>query len=798
MNSILLPEVGKKEHLLPVVPLRETVVFPHTEMGLSFGRQKSIAALESAWAKDKLICFVLQKDRRLDDPNPEQFTWFGTMCTVERILKTDREMNVIVKGVHRVKIGSIEQFTPYFTAKVVEVPEEPKNDDEIKALVNHIVAQFRRAVNLGKSIDLLSVMNVMSYASPHELTDQVANSLDIKASEKQELLEEGDIKKRLDKINEFLTHEVKVLELGRKIASKTQDRLSKSNREAILREQLKSIEEELGDTPEGKEVEDYREKIRKAKMPQEVQEKAEKELKRLSTMSAYNPEASYVRTYLDWLCELPWTITEKSAVDIKKAQKILDEDHYGLEKVKERIIEYLAVHKLAGKMKGSILCFAGPPGTGKTSIGRSIARAMQRKFVKMSLGGIRDEAEIRGHRRTYVGALPGRIIQSLKTAGTRNPVFMLDEIDKVGADFRGDPSAALLEALDPEQNHAFSDHYLEVPYDLSDVMFITTANILETIPPALRDRLEGIRFSGYTEEEKFHIGVRHLLTKQKEAHGLKESQLDVSDAAFHAMIQSYTRESGVRNLERELASLCRKAARKIVEKKVNKVIITDKNLSKFLGPEKFEPLLPEKKDTIGMSTGLAVTEAGGEILFVEVALVPGKGKLLLTGQLGDVMKESCYAALSFVRSRAEKLGIDKNFLDKTDVHVHVPAGAVPKDGPSAGVAIVTALVSALTKVPVRRDIGMTGEITLRGRALEIGGVKSKVLAAHRAGIKTVILPRSNKKDLVELTPKVRKELTFVFADQVDQVLKVALNNSEKGKVSAGTSSKASQKKKELV
>lgn len=762
--------------ILPVVPLRETVIFPHTDMGLSFGRPKSIVAIEAAWAKNKEIFFVLQKDRRIDDPDPTQIHWFGTICTIERILKTDREMNVIVHGVKRAKIEDFTATEPYYSGNLTVFEGGVPEGDDVKALTNHIIVNFRKAINLGKQTDLLSVMNVMSYTTAEELSDQVANNLDIRASEKQELLEMVNIKARLEKINELLAHEVKVLELGKKIATKTQERLSRSNREAILREQLKSIEEELGESSENREITEYRLKIKKAEMSEDVRVKAEKELKRLEGMSSFNPEASYLRSYLDWLCDLPWGIKSSDVTDIKKAQKILDEDHYALERVKERIIDYLAVRKLVGKMKGPILCFAGSPGTGKTSIGKSIARALGRKFVKVSLGGIRDEAEIRGHRRTYVGALPGRIIQGIKDAGTKNPVFMLDEIDKVGVDFRGDPSAALLEALDPEQNNAFSDHYLEVPFDLSDTMFITTANILDTIPPALRDRLEVINFSGYTDEEKFHIAKEHLVPKQLEAHGLGGNKLTISDAAIRDIIEKYTREAGVRNLEREISGVCRKAARKIAEGKVKKVEVTEKNLSKFLGPSKFTPLLSEKEDMVGMATGLAVTEAGGEILFIEVGIAPGKGGLMLTGQLGDVMKESCQAALSYVRSHAKKLNIPEKFYQKIDIHVHVPAGAVPKDGPSAGVAIATALVSALTHRQVRRDVGMTGEITLRGRVLEIGGVKEKVLAAHRAGLKTVVMPYDNKKDLVELRSNVRKDMKFVFAKEIDTVLETVLKS----------------------
>ncbi|MGH7246271.1 MAG: endopeptidase La, partial [Candidatus Levyibacteriota bacterium] len=646
---------------------------------------------------------------------------------------------------------------------------------EIKALCNHITSEFRRAMNLGKSADFLVFMNIMSDNSPSELADLVASVLDLKPQERQALLEETNVKTRLEKIADLLSREIKVLELERRIASKTQERFEKGAREAILRERLKTIEKELGEVgDEAGETKELLEKVKKANMPEDVEEKAKKEIKKLSQMNQFNPEAGYIRNYVEWLVDLPWSKESKDTVELKAAEKILEEDHFGLEKAKERIIEYLAVRKLAGKMKGPILCFVGPPGVGKTSIGKSIARALGRKFVKVSLGGIRDEAEIRGHRRTYVGALPGRIIQAVKEAQTKNPVFMLDEIDKVGADFRGDPSSALLEALDPEQNHAFSDHYLEVPFDLSDVMFITTANMLDTIPPALRDRLEIISFAGYTQEEKFNIAKNFLFKKLMQANGLTDKEIEITDDALKFVINHYTREAGVRNLERKLASIYRKVAKLVAEGKKEKTIVKGANVPKFLGPIKVSATLIEKQDEVGMSTGLAWTEAGGEILFIEVALMPGRGQLTLTGQLGDVMKESAQASLSYIRSRAAMFGIPDKTFQKTDIHVHVPEGAVPKDGPSAGLAITTAIISALTKIPVNRKVGMTGEVTLRGRALEIGGVKEKVIAAHRAGLKTIILPKDNKKDLEDVPKQVLKDLQFVFVSHMDEVLPVAL------------------------
>jgi ATP-dependent Lon protease len=774
---------------LPVIPIRDGVVFPNTEIVLTFGRPKSLAAIEASNSFDRLVVLSMQKTPHIHDPNPSELHTISTIARIERLLKTDGEINALVKGIIRCEILSFESSDPYFLAKVIEVPDELQQSDEITALVNHITNELKKAVNFGKSVDFLSFMNIMSGLTPSEFTNHVSAILDIKVAEKQLLLETRNVKDRLVRIAEYLTHEVKILEIEKKIASKTQEKFDKSVKEAVLRERLKTIEKELGEEGETKEIRELAEKIRKALMPADVDEKAKKELKRLSQMSSYNPEAAYIRTYLDWLTDLPWAVSSPNNVDINLALKILNEDHFGLKKIKERILEYLAVMKLKHKMEESknkpakkantptILCFVGPPGVGKTSIGRSIARALGRKFVKVSLGGIRDEAEIRGHRRTYVGALPGRIIQGIKQAGTKNPIFMLDEIDKVGTDFRGDPSAALLEALDPEQNYAFSDHYLEVPFDLSDVMFITTCNVLDTIPPALKDRLEIIHFPGYTEDEKFHIGKDFLIDKQLEAHGLKKENIEITNNALHEIIRRYTREAGVRNLEREIATIFRKVAKNLVSGKKKKVIISTSILPKFLGPAKFTAYLAEKKDEVGMSTGLAWTEAGGDILFIEVALMKGKGNLLLTGQLGEVMQESCKAALSYVRARATELGLSEKFYQNLDIHVHVPEGAVPKDGPSAGIAITSALVSALTRIAVKKDVAMTGEVTLRGRVLEIGGVKEKVIAAHRAGIKSIILPKSNKKDLEDIPRKVLSDLKFIFVDHMDQVLKVALVSS---------------------
>ena len=765
--------------LTPIIPIRDGIVFPHTESILTFGRPKSLAALENAFNGERTVVFALQKNPRQNDPFPEDLFEIGTLSRIERMIRSDGEVNALVKGLARVKITNVQDEGGYFLGDVEEISEQNTDSPEIKALTNHLISEFKKALALGKQADFLVFMNIMSEVSAEELGDQIASTLDIKGSERQEILEESDLQKRLEKISDFLSREVKVLELERKISNKTSEQFEKSAKEAVLRERLKTIEKELGESEEGSEIRELYEKIKKAGMPKDVFEKAKKELKKLQQTTPYNPEAGYIRNYLEWLVGLPWNKKSQSNVDLKKAGKILDEDHYGLNKVKERVIEYLAVHKLSGKMKGPILCFYGPPGVGKTSIGKSIARALGREFVKVSLGGVHDEAEIRGHRRTYVGAMPGRIIQGIKDAGTTNPVFMLDEIDKVGSDFRGDPSSALLEALDPEQNNSFADHYLDVPFDLSDAMFITTANMLDTIPPALRDRLEIIDFAGYTEAEKFHIAKDFLLRKQLEAHGLKESNVSFEDEALHYIIRRYTREAGVRSLERQFSTIFRKVARKVEEGKKEKIKVDEKNVAKFLGPEKVSASIIEKKDEIGMSTGLAWTQVGGEILFIEVAIMPGKGRLTLTGQLGDVMKESCQAALSYVRARARKLGIKEDF-DKIDIHVHVPEGAVPKDGPSAGGAITTAIVSALTKIPVNRMVGMTGEVTLRGRILEIGGVKEKVLAAHRAGLRIVIMPKENRKDLEDVPKEVMKELRFIFVSHMDDVLKNALTRPIQG------------------
>lgn len=770
----------KLNKTLPVGPLRGTVIFPGNTVPIISGRPKSKAALDAAWSTNRLIVFITQKNERIDEPDPKDLYQVGTVCLIKRILKVDGEYQLSAEGLVRVYIKKYTQTEPYFEAEIEEIPELYEKNEEVEALVRTVKEQLRRFIELGgNALFDASGLSSWSFLSqnddPNQLVNHICQMVEFKIIDKQQILEMVSAMDKLQRTSELLAKEIRILEISQKISSHTQERVSRMTKEAILREQMKSIEEELGETGESQEIREFELRIRKAGMPKEVNDKALKELSRLSKMSSYNPEAAYIRNYLEWLTDLPWKLSSKIKVDMKKAQEILDADHYGLKKVKERVLEYLAVYKLAGKINGPILCFVGPPGTGKTSIGKSIARALGRKFVKVSLGGIRDEAEVRGHRRTYVGSMPGRIIQSIKQAGTANPVFMLDELDKIGADYRGDPSAALLEALDPEQNHAFSDHYLEVPYDLSNVMFITTANVLDTIPPALRDRLEVIPYPGYTQEEKFQIAKKFLIPKIVESHGLKSTNARLKDDATYQVIEGYTREAGVRGLERELAAIVRKIARKIAEGEGKKIVaISKEEVKKLLGPVKFLPQLAELEDMVGASTGLAWTEAGGDVLFNEVTLMPGKGQIQLTGQLGEVMKESGQAAMSYVRANWSKLGLPEKFFQKADVHVHVPEGAVPKDGPSAGIALTTAIVSAFTKIPVRKDVAMTGEVTLRGRVLEIGGLKEKVLAAHRAGVKTVVAPENNRKDLEDIPQYVLDDLEFHFVKHMDEVLKIAL------------------------
>ncbi len=763
---------------LALIPLKNVVLFPRVAIPLLVQRPKSVNSLNFAASQDKLVVFVAQKNI-YDDVDQKDLFKVGTVGRVFEIHRLpDGSAKINVEGIARVRIKDISQVEPFFKAKIEPIKTVPTHGVEAEALVRATVEQFKKLMEVrgmpAVVQDLIMALNQVK--DPEQIVYLIVINLGLELKDQQDILETIDPIDALKKINFFISREFEIIEAEKNVVKETRKQLGKMQKEVFLREQMKSIEKELGIDGEKGEIETLRAKIKSAGMPKETEAKALKELDRLERMPSFSPEISYLRTYLDWLVELPWS--KKSGgnkLELKDAEKILNEDHYGLRKVKERVIEYLAVQKQVGKIKGPILCFVGPPGTGKTSIGKSIARALGRKFIRVSLGGLRDEAEIRGHRRTYVGALPGRIVQGIHTAGTRNPVFMLDEIDKVGIDFRGDPSAALLEALDPEQNFSFSDHYLEVPFDLSDVLFITTANVLDTIPPALRDRLEIIEFPGYTEDEKLHIAKQFLLPKLFREHGLKDKTLTFTDQVLADMIRKHTREAGVRDLERQIATVIRKVTRKIVEKKAKgKVSVNSKTLHTYLGPIKYSHQEAETKDEVGVATGLAWTPVGGEVLSIEASRMPGRGKLLLTGHLGEVMRESVQTALSYARSKAAKLGIKSDFY-KEDIHVHVPSGAIPKDGPSAGIAMATAIISLLTNRPIKKDIGMTGEATLRGKVLEIGGVKEKILAAHRAGLKIVILPADNKKDIAEDIPReIRRDLKFKFVKDMDEVLKIAL------------------------
>jgi ATP-dependent Lon protease len=778
MGNILEDEQMKIPETLPMLPVRDTVIFPYMILPLFVGRESSIKAVDEALAKDRMIFLATQKVSTDDNPTPESIYSVGTAAMVMKMLKLpDGRVKILVQGLAKGMIKEYVQEKPLFVVRVQKVVEPSIGDVtlETEALVRSVKEQSEKVLSLKGilSPDVLAILDQIE--EPGRLADLVASNLKLKIEEAQKILETFNPLQRLKKVNEFLSKEVQVSTMQAKIQSQAREEMSKTQREYFLREQLKAIKAELGEIDEkAQEVNELREKIKKAKMPAEVEKEANKQLSRLEQMHPESAEATIVRTYLDWLVEIPWSVSTEDNLDIKKAKQVLDEDHYDLEKVKERILEYLGVRKLKEKMKGPILCFVGPPGVGKTSLGKSIARALGRKFTRISLGGIRDEAEIRGHRRTYIGSLPGRILQGVKTAGSNNPVFMLDEIDKVGADFRGDPSAALLEALDPEQNFAFSDHYLNVPFDLSKVMFITTANILDPIPPALKDRMEVINLAGYTSEEKLKIAKQFLVLRQLEENGITKDSLTLSDEALLRIISQYTKEAGVRNLEREIASVCRKVARKIAEDEKGPFQVSSLNLHKYLGAPKFLPEEELEVNEIGVATGLAWTSVGGEILHVEATTMKGKGNLTLTGHLGDVMKESAQAALSYTRSKAKELDLDPEFYEKLDLHIHVPAGAIPKDGPSAGVTMATSLISALTRIPVRKDIAMTGEITLRGRVLPIGGVKEKTLAALRAGIKTVIIPYQNQKDLDEIPPYIRRRVIFLFVKDMDEILKKAL------------------------
>jgi ATP-dependent Lon protease len=773
---------------LPVVPLREAVVFPKLVVPLGVGREKSVAAINAAMAEERhLIVLVAQRDAEIDDVQPEQIYNVGTVAEIVRLLRIpDGSAQIIVQGAQRVKITGYQPESRFFRVTFEPITEELGDAVEREAQLRNVKALFERYVDNGGSILPELAMTAKNTDDPAHFSDLVASSPDLTLEQRQQLLETRNVIERLRFLGVFLAKQNEILELKQKIQSEVQQTLDKTQREYILREQMKAIQKELGDDDQGSEVRELREKIEEAGMPDPVKEKALKELGRLEKIPQASPETGVIRTYVDWLVSLPWKAGASDDWDIAQAAKILDEDHYGLPKVKDRIIEYMAVRKLSQNLRAPILCFVGPPGVGKTSLGKSIARAMGRKFIRMSLGGIRDEAEIRGHRRTYVGALPGRILQNMKTAGEVNPVFMLDEIDKVGADFRGDPSSALLEVLDPEQNNTFSDHYLEVPYDLSKVIFITTANVEDTIIPPLRDRMEIIRLPGYTEDEKLHIATGYLVPRQLKQHGLAaesaedgkpavEPKLVIGDEVLRELVRRYTREAGVRSLEREIGTMCRKVARAIAEGKTDKVEITLEHVAEYLGPQRFDYGLAEEEDQIGAATGVSVSEAGGDVLTVEATVIDGKDEdFTLTGQIGKVMEESARAALSYVRAHERDFGIPKGFFEDHAMHIHVPAGAIPKDGPSAGVTMATAIVSALSGRRVRRDVAMTGEITLRGRVLPIGGVKEKLLAAHRAGIKTFILPEKNKRDLIDIPKEVLDTVEIKTVDNVDQVLKIAL------------------------
>jgi len=770
---------------LPILPVRDVVIFPYMILPLFVGRDISIKAIEQAVESNKLILLVSQRDVNVESPGKDDLYTVGTVGTILRMLKLpDGRLKILVQGLSKAKIVTFTQTDPFYVGEIEKIidQEQPKLTLEVEALMRNVKELVDKSLALGKSFLPDIIVLIENIEEPGRLADLVASNLGLKAEQAQELLEETDPILRLKKISEILNREVELLLVQQKIQSDVKGEIDKTQREYFLREQLKAIQKELGEIDEKtEEIMELRKKIDQAKMPDKVEKEAIKQINRLDKMHQDSAEAGTIRTYIDWLVELPWSKSTKDKLDIKLAKKVLDEDHYDLEKIKERILEYLGVRKLKDKMKGPILCFVGPPGVGKTSLGKSIARALGREFYRMSLGGMRDEAEIRGHRRTYVGAMPGRLIQGIKTAGKNNPVFMLDEVDKIGMDFRGDPASALLEVLDPEQNFAFADHYLGVPFDLSNVMFITTANQMDPIPSPLRDRMEVLYLSGYTAEEKVGIAKNYLIPKQLKEHGITGKNIKINDSALLQITTHYTSEAGVRNLEREIANLCRKVARKIAEGKDKKYNISSNNLSKYLGVPKYLPEEEIQKDDIGVSTGLAWTEAGGDIIYIEATIMKGKGGITLTGQLGDVMKESAHAALSYIRSKSRSLGISNTMFSNNDIHIHVPAGAIPKDGPSAGITMATAIASAFTGRAVHKNVAMTGEVTLRGRVLPIGGLKEKSLAARRMGIKKVIIPKRNEKDLEDIPKYIKKDMQFIPVETMDEVLSNALKKPSKGK-----------------
>jgi len=778
-EPIEIPEI------IPLLPVRDIVIFNHMFLPLYVGRESSINAVDEALDKDRLIFLVTQKDPNNDGPKPDDIYVIGTVAMIMKKFKLpDGRVKILIQGLVKSRIKEYVKEEPYFQVRIEQIPDPVIKEisSEFEALMRNVKEQCEKILSLKGLISTEVIEILDSVNEPGRLADLVASNLRLKITESQQILETINPFERLEKVNEHLSKELEVSTMQAKIQSQAKEEMTKTQREYFLREQLKAIKAELGDIDEKTaEVSEFSKKIKAAKMPPDVEKEARKQLDRLEQMHTDAAEASIVRTYLDWLVEIPWSKSTKDNLDIKKAKKVLDEDHYNLEKVKERILEYLAVRKLKKKMKGPILCFVGPPGVGKTSLGKSIARALGRKFNRISLGGIRDEAEIRGHRRTYIGALPGRIIQGIKQAGSNNPVFMMDEIDKVGADFRGDPSAALLEVLDPEQNFSFSDHYLNLPFNLSNVMFITTANLVDPILSALKDRMEIINISGYTDEEKMMIAKKFLIPRQLEENGITKENVKITDKAILMTISHYTQESGLRNLEREIAAIFRKVARSIAENKHKSHRVTIDNLHIYLGVPKYLPEGEQEISQIGVATGLAWTQSGGEVLYVEASTMKGKGNLTLTGHLGDVMKESAQAALTYARSKAKELPISPDFYEKLDLHIHVPAGAIPKDGPSAGVTMATAVVSALTKTPVKKGVAMTGEITLRGRILPVGGLKEKSLGAIRAKIKTIVVPERNKKDLEEIPQNIKKQLNFVFVRTMDDVLQNTLSNNKRKK-----------------
>ncbi len=771
----------KLPEILPILPLFDNLLFPKMALPLVVMQVESVQLVDEAMSADRIIGFIASKKPGSEPYNPKEDLYtIGTSAIILRMAKSyDNSTQLLVQGLGRFRVLEFVEGKPYLRARVEYVKDKDVKNKETEALVSNILSLFSRIVELTPGLPKDTASMAKTIQEPGMLADMVASIINTTLEEKQKIIETEDVRKRLKEVTKQTNHHLEILELGNKIQSQVKGDMEKGQREYYLRQQLKAIREELGEKDDTSvEIDEYRAKIKDKNLPPEALKEAERELNRLSRMHPSSAEYTVASTYIDWLTTLPWNESTKDNLDIKKARKVLDEDHFGLEKAKKRIIEFLAVRKLKPESKGPILCFAGPPGTGKTSLGKSIARSLGRKFIRISLGGVHDEAEIRGHRRTYVGALPGRIIQGIRTAGANNPVFMLDEIDKVGSDFRGDPSSALLEVLDPEQNFSFSDHYLDVPFDLSKVMFITTANVLHTIPPALRDRMEVLELLGYTEEEKIKITNRYLIPRQREAHGLKPVQIVFSAGAVKKIISGYTREAGLRNLEREIATICRGVATSIAEGAAKHIEIKVQNISKYLGPERLYPEVLARTSTPGVATGLAWTQAGGEILFVEATAMKGKKGLILTGQLGDVMKESATAALSFIRSNAKLLDIDEEFFENFEIHIHVPAGAIPKDGPSAGVTMLTALYSLLKNKPIEKNLAMTGEITLRGQVLPVGGIKEKVLAAYNVGIKTIILPKWNEKDLFEVPKKVQKAIKFHFAEKMLDVLKIAIKNGD--------------------